>query len=283
MPRDKKKKKKKKKKVVEISPPIVRERKRRGRAISHSPIRSSTTPSSLESIHSEEAEMAEQNNLNLSDYATPKLDGLLFPFSLGNKAKVWLQSLQEGLIFTWEGLDQQFLTKYFPPGKTAKLRNDITLFVHFDNESLYEACERFKDLLRRCGALMSKPVDDTYTLLETMSSNNHQWHSDRNVHARVAGIHDYDMFASLSSQIAALTKEVKSFGIQGAVKTVSPFVQPCENCGESNTSEQCPLVLESVQYMNFKNLIPTVYNFHRTVLPQRAPLPPSRKRLDSPS
>ncbi|KAF7834642.1 uncharacterized protein G2W53_009501 [Senna tora] len=333
---------KKKKRVVEISPPPVRGRKTRGRAISHSPVRSLTTPSSPESIHSEEAEMAEQNNRNVSDYATPKLDGLqhsiqrpsiqannfeiepttiqllqangqfggspvedpnnhilnfleicdtfkhngisddairlrLFPFSLRDKAKLWLQSLPEGSITTWEGLAQQFLTKYFPPGKTAKMRNDITSFVLLDNESLYEAWERFKELLRKCphhglpkclqvqtfynglsseirmsidaaagGALMSKPVDAAYTLLETMSSNNHQWHSDRNVYARVAGVQDSDMFASLSSQIAALTKEVKSLGIQGAVKAMSPFVQPCENCGENHTSEQCPLVLDSM-------------------------------------
>ncbi|KAF7815419.1 ribonuclease H [Senna tora] len=158
---------KKKKRVVEISPPPVRGRKTRGRAISHSPVRSLTTPSSPESIHSEEAEIAKQNNRNVSDYATPKLDGLqhsirrpsiqtnsfeikpatiqllqangqfggslvedpknhilnfleicdtfkhngvsddaihlmLFPFSLRDKAKVWLQSLLEGLITTWE-------------------------------------------------------------------------------------------------------------------------------------------------------------------------------------
>ncbi|KAF7837572.1 uncharacterized protein G2W53_006054 [Senna tora] len=333
---------KKKKRVVEASPPPVRGRKRRGRAISHSPVRSPISPSSPESIHSEEAEMAEQNNRNVSDYATTKLDGLqhsirrpsiqannfeikpatiqllqangqfggspiedpnnhilnfleicdtfkhngvsddairlrLFPFSLRDKAKVWLQSLPEGSITTWEELAQQFLTKYFPPGKTAKMRNDITSFVLLDNESLYEAWERFKELLRKCphhglpkwlqvqtfynglsseirtsidaaagGALMSKPVDAAYTLLETMSSNNHQWHSDRHVHARVAGVQDSDMFPSLSSQIAALTKEVKSLGIQGAVKAVSPIVQACENCGEMHTSEQCPLVLESV-------------------------------------
>ncbi|KAF7810678.1 uncharacterized protein G2W53_037421 [Senna tora] len=122
------------------------------------------------------------------------------------------------------------------------MRNDITSFVVLDNESLYEAWERFKELLRKYphhglpkwlqvqtfynglsskirtsidatagGALMSKPVDVAYTLLETMSSNNHKWHSDRYVHARVAGEQDSDMFASLSSQIAALTKEVKSW------------------------------------------------------------------------
>ncbi|KAF7839500.1 uncharacterized protein G2W53_007982 [Senna tora] len=295
-----------KKRVVETSPPPVRGRRRRGRSIYHSPVRSPISPSSPESTHSEETEMAEQNNRNVSDYATPKLDGLqhgirrpsiqannfeikpttmqLLQANGQDKEKVWLQSLPEGSISTWEEFAQQFLTKYFPPGKTAKMRNDITSFVLLDNESLYEAWERFKELLRKCphhglpkwlqvqtfynglsseirtsvdvaggGALMSKPVDAAYTLLETMSSNNHQWHSDRHVHARVAGVQDSDMFASLSSQIAALTKEVKSLGIQGAVKAVSPFVQACENCGEMHTSEQCPLVLESVQYLANRN------------------------------
>ena len=40
--------------------------------------------------------------------------------------------------------------KYFPSTKNAKLRNDITSFQQADGESLYEAWERFKELLRKC-------------------------------------------------------------------------------------------------------------------------------------
>lgn len=50
---------------------------------------------------------------------------------------------------TWDGFAQKFLAKYFPPVKTAKLRNDITTFNQFKMESLYEAWERYKDLLRK--------------------------------------------------------------------------------------------------------------------------------------
>ncbi|PPD90687.1 hypothetical protein GOBAR_DD12374 [Gossypium barbadense] len=39
---------------------------------------------------------------------------------------------------------------YFPPSKNAKLRNEITTFQQLDDESLYEAWERFKELLRKC-------------------------------------------------------------------------------------------------------------------------------------
>ena len=70
-----------------------------------------------------------------------------FPFSLRDKAKFWLNSLPPSLITTWEELAQKFLAKYFPPAKKAKLRNDITTFIKFEGESLYEAWERYKDLL----------------------------------------------------------------------------------------------------------------------------------------
>lgn len=51
---------------------------------------------------------------------------------------------------TLEELAQKCLTKYFPPTKTAKLKNDITTFTQWENKSLYKAWERFRDLLRKC-------------------------------------------------------------------------------------------------------------------------------------
>ena len=65
----------------------------------------------------------------------------LFPFSLRDKAMGWLNALPTRSITTWDDLAQKFLAKFFPPAKTAKLRNDITSFLQFDNESLYEAWE----------------------------------------------------------------------------------------------------------------------------------------------
>ncbi|KAK5785445.1 hypothetical protein PVK06_040032 [Gossypium arboreum] len=74
----------------------------------------------------------------------------LFLFSLRNKAKQWLNSLPQGSITTWEQMTEKFLLKYFPSTKTTKLRNDISSFVQMDLETLYDAWERYKDLLRRC-------------------------------------------------------------------------------------------------------------------------------------
>ena len=88
----------------------------------------------------------------------------------------------------------------------ASLRNQITNFTQKDEEMLYEAWERFKDLLHLCphhglqrwmiiqafyngvtqsvrstidaaagGTLMNKTEDEAYNLIEEMALNNFQW------------------------------------------------------------------------------------------------------------
>ncbi|GJY77897.1 zinc finger, CCHC-type containing protein [Tanacetum coccineum] len=51
-------------------------------------------------------------------------------------------------ITTWEDLTTRFLAQFFPPGRTAKLCNDILMFQQHHGESLSEAWTRFKDLLQ---------------------------------------------------------------------------------------------------------------------------------------
>ncbi|GKD64154.1 zinc finger, CCHC-type containing protein, partial [Tanacetum coccineum] len=60
----------------------------------------------------------------------------------------WLECLPAGSITTWEDLTTRFLAQFFPPGRTAKLRNDILMFQQHHGKSLSEAWTRFKDLLQ---------------------------------------------------------------------------------------------------------------------------------------
>ena len=53
----------------------------------------------------------------------------LLPFTLKDKAKVWLNSLPANSIHEWNALARKFRSKYFPPAKTIRLRNDITNFM----------------------------------------------------------------------------------------------------------------------------------------------------------
>ncbi|GKC95712.1 zinc finger, CCHC-type containing protein [Tanacetum coccineum] len=73
----------------------------------------------------------------------------LFQFSLRDQASNWLERLPARSISTWEDLTTRFLAQFFPPGRTAKLRNDILMFQQHHGESLSEAWTRFKDLLQK--------------------------------------------------------------------------------------------------------------------------------------
>ncbi|GKF34874.1 zinc finger, CCHC-type containing protein, partial [Tanacetum coccineum] len=57
-------------------------------------------------------------------------------------ASNWLECLPAGSITTWEDLTTRFLTQFFPPERTAKLRNDILIFQQHHGESLFEAWTR---------------------------------------------------------------------------------------------------------------------------------------------
>lgn len=63
----------------------------------------------------------------------------LFPYSLRDRAKSWLNSLEPKSITTWNDLAEKFLAKCFPPSKNAKMRNEITSFRQGDDESLFDA------------------------------------------------------------------------------------------------------------------------------------------------
>ncbi|GJZ40438.1 zinc finger, CCHC-type containing protein [Tanacetum coccineum] len=73
----------------------------------------------------------------------------LFQFFLRDQASNWLEHLPAGSITTWEDLTTRFLSQCFPPGRTAKLRNDILMFQQHHGQSLSEAWTRFKDLLQK--------------------------------------------------------------------------------------------------------------------------------------
>ena len=73
----------------------------------------------------------------------------LFSFSLRSNAKQWLNSMPRNSINTWQETIELFMRKYFPPSRTAKLRADISSFGQIDSETLYEAWERWKELLRK--------------------------------------------------------------------------------------------------------------------------------------
>ena len=142
----------------------------------------------------------------------------LFPFSLRDKAKHWLVTQPPNSISTWEDLAMNFLSRFFPPAKAAKYRGDINNFIQLDGETLYEAWDRFKELIRKClhhgiekwmlvhnfyngllgttrtmidaasgGAFMKRSANEAYDLLEELALNDQQWPNTRNITRRKQG------------------------------------------------------------------------------------------------
>ncbi|XP_027368280.1 uncharacterized protein LOC113874248 [Abrus precatorius] len=201
----------------------------------------------------------------------------LFPFSLRDRAKCWLQAQPQGKISTWADLVNKFLVKYFPPSKAAKIKGEITSFVQQDGEPLYEAWERYKELLRKCphhyipewmqletfyngmtaatktmidaatgGSLSSKTLEEAQQIIEMMASSMYQHVNERQA-ARRGG---YDvksieaMFAQnqqFSEQLTALTLQISN--MQTGVVQNSQL--SCDFCGGNHVNGACdPTAIE---------------------------------------
>ena len=80
----------------------------------------------------------------------------LFPFSVKDRARDWLQNKDSNAFTTWDTLFKAFLNKYFPPGKDANLRADVTSFSQQHGESLYD-CLLYTSPSPRDGLLSRMP------------------------------------------------------------------------------------------------------------------------------
>ncbi|KAL5131496.1 hypothetical protein HKD37_12G034382 [Glycine soja] len=65
------------------------------------------------------------------------------------EAMTWLHSFKGNSLKTWEEVFEKFMKKYFPESKTIERKAAISSFHQFPDESLSEALERFRGLLRK--------------------------------------------------------------------------------------------------------------------------------------
>ncbi|KAK4284214.1 hypothetical protein QN277_001075 [Acacia crassicarpa] len=183
----------------------------------------------------------------------------LFPFSLRDKARTWLNNLPANSITIWNDLGSKLLLKFFPPTKNAQLRGDITNFQQKSGESTYEAWDRFKDLLKRCPqhglcewvqletfyrhldgqtrsivdassgeSILMKSYEEAHDLLERMAMNSHQWQADRATSSRtIAGIHELDGMTTLTAQVSSLTNMVKGLTLPSSNTSLQPSQVAC--------------------------------------------------------
>ncbi|KAL4323802.1 hypothetical protein GQ457_11G023210 [Hibiscus cannabinus] len=142
----------------------------------------------------------------------------LFPYSLRDRARLWFNSIPSGSVESWDDLCRDFIIRYSSTVMTDKLRNDITSFRQTDDESMYKAWDRYKELFRKCpmhgfnewtkvimfyngvnaptrmmldasanGTLLDKSAEEAIEILNRLANNDYQFPSTRRGMARRNG------------------------------------------------------------------------------------------------
>ncbi|GJV32051.1 retrovirus-related pol polyprotein from transposon TNT 1-94 [Tanacetum coccineum] len=104
-----------------------------------------------------------------------------FHISLTGAASPCLRNKPTGSIKTWEDLKTKFLNKYCPPGRTAKKIEEINNFHQEPDETLFQAWERFKELLMKCPqhylTEMQETAEDAKKAIQEMAEYSQKWHN----------------------------------------------------------------------------------------------------------
>ncbi|GJU89985.1 hypothetical protein Tco_1302408 [Tanacetum coccineum] len=170
-----------------------------------------------------------------------------FPMSLTGATSRWLRNEPTGSITTWDGLKTKFLNKYCPPTRSAKKMEEINNFQQEPDENLYQAWERFKELLMK-GAIPSKTAADVKVSIQEMTEYSQKWHNGTS----------RSRSTETSNRLAAIQAQLNNLGrdIQKVNEKVYAAQVECEQCKGPHYTKDCPLkeegkTLEEAYYMQF--------------------------------
>nr|GEZ82166.1 reverse transcriptase domain-containing protein [Tanacetum cinerariifolium] len=149
---------------------------------------------------------------------------MLFTFSLEGAARIWLEKEPPRSILTWYDLVTKFINQFFPPKKTTNLRNEITRFQQRFDESFYEACDRFNDLLRACphhGFFKLHQLDTYYNALNVNDQD-----SLNSAAGVVAKVSMSSSTPAISSEVAELKDMVRALLLDKKNQSSAPASSP---------------------------------------------------------
>ncbi|XP_017636007.1 uncharacterized protein LOC108478088 [Gossypium arboreum] len=205
----------------------------------------------------------------------------LFPYSLRDYVRAWLNALPLGTVESLNDLCQRFFARYNPPNMNAKLRNDITSFWKLEDETLYKAWERSKDLIQKFlmhgfqhktqmkifynglnaytrmvvdasanGTFLDKSYNEAFEILEMIVNNDYQYLIARlRTGKKVSGTMELDAITSLTTQVSSLTNMTKTMKRPTAIQEMKAVELECVYYGEYHVFDECPSNLAFVCYM----------------------------------
>ncbi|GJW61714.1 hypothetical protein Tco_0111049 [Tanacetum coccineum] len=180
----------------------------------------------------------------------------VFPFTLTSSAKRWVDRLAPGTINTWHLLKKACIQRYFPPSMTAKQLEDIHSFKQEGGESLYQAWERYNDLLYKC------PTHDinnyqklNLTAIQTMADHSQKWH-DKITSRNIRSSSSNDGLVAFVNKLDNLGRDMKKLK-----ESFHEIQVGCKICEGPYLDKDCPLSeevkqVEEVRYGEFGRTTP---------------------------
>ncbi|GKE49019.1 putative reverse transcriptase domain-containing protein, partial [Tanacetum coccineum] len=182
--------------------------------------------------------------------------------SLTGAASHWLRNKLSDSITTWEDLKIKFLSKYCPHAHIVKKMKKINNFQQELDKTLYQAWERFKELLMKCpqhyltemqevilfyngldvqtrqiidskGVIPSKIVADAKVAIQEMVEYSQKWH---NGISRTRSAETSDGLVAIQAQLNNLGREIKKVNAKVYAAQVG-----CEQCKGPHYIKDCPL------------------------------------------
>ncbi|KAK9033768.1 hypothetical protein V6N11_049952 [Hibiscus sabdariffa] len=244
------------------------------------------------------------NSFKIHGVSNDVLKMKLFPYSLRDKAKTWLNNLQPGSLQSWTQLCRSFLAKFSYTNMTDHLRNQITSFRQEDDEAMHEAWERYRDLFRCCpmhglaewtqvsifynsvntptrmmldasanGTLLDKPPRESLEILDKLAQNDYQHPTSRRGNTR-RGPAQLDSSDTILAQIVSLTNMVKNMQKKPHIQEVKALDALCDQCGSNHDASEYGQQVESSCYNNTLNpQQPTQTGFQNQPRQNQQPLP----------
>ncbi|KAL6335471.1 hypothetical protein AAG906_029714 [Vitis piasezkii] len=201
----------------------------------------------------------------------------LFPFTLKDKAKIWLNSLRPRSIRSWTDLQAEFLKKFFPTHRTNGLKRQISNFSAKENEKFYECWERYMEAINACphhdfdtwllvsyfydGDFMSKNPEEAMDFLSYVAEVSRGWDeptkgevgkmkSQLNAYNTKAGMYALKEDDDMKAKMAAMTRRLDELELKR-------IHELCPNCQSyEHLVEECPATsTEREMYRDQANVV----------------------------
>jgi hypothetical protein len=211
----------------------------------------------------------------------------MFPHSLIGQAKDWYLDQPTPVMTNWNTLEEKFLERFFPHHKFMEAKTSIAVFSQGANETLNEAWERYKAMLRKCpnhgfdeltqihifrngllqqtkllldatagGSLLSLSAADATAIIERMALSDRQGEYNMNLSQRKAGVLELDASDAVLAQNKLLTNTVdqltkqmtKLINLQEESSKAKQAAY-CELCIGDHPTGHCPPTNEEVNFL----------------------------------